>query len=102
MRGFAKISDYQQEGPGFNPRPGRVLNIGRPSLATPSVDRDDRDAKPAIDPVSQRSIEGPKITHTLANKSRPMPVLWTVSRAFLARALDSGIWTTFPHVNDQV
>ena len=29
-----KISDYQPEGAGFNPQPGR------PSFATPSVDRD--------------------------------------------------------------
>ena len=35
-----KISDYQPEGPGFNLRPGRGLNFGRPSFATPSVDRD--------------------------------------------------------------
>ena len=35
-----KISDYQQEGPGFNSRPGRVLNFGQPSFAPPSVDRD--------------------------------------------------------------
>ena len=35
-----KISDYPPEGPGFNPRPGRGLNFGRPSFATPSVDRD--------------------------------------------------------------
>ena len=35
-----KISDCQQEEPGFNPRPGRGLNFGRPSFATPSVDRD--------------------------------------------------------------
>ena len=35
-----KISDCQPEGPGFNPRPGRWLNFGRPSFATPSVDRD--------------------------------------------------------------
>ena len=35
-----KISDCQPEGPGFNPRPGRGLNFGRPSFATPSVDRD--------------------------------------------------------------
>ena len=34
-----KISDCQPEGPGFNPRPGRGLNFGRPSFATPSVDR---------------------------------------------------------------
>ena len=35
-----KISDCQPEGPGFNPWPGRGLNFGRPSFATPSVDRD--------------------------------------------------------------
>ena len=35
-----KISDCQPEGPGFNPRPGRGLNFGRPSFATPSMDRD--------------------------------------------------------------
>ena len=35
-----KISYCQPEGPGFNPRPGRGLNFGRPSFATPSVDRD--------------------------------------------------------------
>ena len=34
-----KISDYQPEGPGFNPRPGGGLNFGRPSFATPIVDR---------------------------------------------------------------
>ena len=33
-----KISNYQPEGPGFNPRPGRGLNFGRPSFAAPSVD----------------------------------------------------------------
>ena len=36
----SKISDCQPEGPGFNPPPGRALNFGRPSFATPSVDRD--------------------------------------------------------------
>ena len=35
-----KISDCQTEGPRFNPRPGRGSNFGRPSFATPSVDRD--------------------------------------------------------------
>ena len=35
-----KISDYQPEGPGFNPRPGRGLYFGRPSFATPSMERD--------------------------------------------------------------
>ena len=37
---IGKISDYQPEGPGFIPRPGRGLNFGRPSFSTPSVDRD--------------------------------------------------------------
>ena len=36
----SKISDFQPEGPRFKPRPGRGLNFGRPSFATPSVDRD--------------------------------------------------------------
>ena len=40
-----KISDYQPEGSGFNPRPGRGLNFGRPSFATQSVDKD---VKPLI------------------------------------------------------
>ena len=35
-----KISDCQPWGPGFNPRPGRGLNFGQPSFATPSMDRD--------------------------------------------------------------
>ena len=35
-----KISGYQPEGPGFNPRPVRGLNFRRPSFATLSVDRD--------------------------------------------------------------
>ena len=36
-----KISDRQPGGPGFNSRPpGRGLNFGQPSFATPSVDRD--------------------------------------------------------------
>ena len=35
-----KMSDCQQEGSGFNPWPGQGLNFGRPSFATPSVDRD--------------------------------------------------------------
>ena len=36
----SKISDCQPEGTGLNPQPGRGLNFGRPSFATPSVDRD--------------------------------------------------------------
>ena len=35
----------------------------------------DRDVKRL---VSQRSIGGLKRTHTLADRSKPMPVLWTV------------------------
>ena len=35
-----KISDYQPEGPGFNPRPDGGLNFGRPSFTSPPVDRD--------------------------------------------------------------
>ena len=35
-----KVSDYQPECPGFNPRPGQGLNFGQPSFTTPSVDRD--------------------------------------------------------------
>ena len=35
-----KFSDCQPGGPGFNPQPGRGLNFGRTSFATPSVDRD--------------------------------------------------------------
>ena len=37
---LVRFSDYQPEGPGFNPRPGRGLNFRRPSFATPFVDRD--------------------------------------------------------------
>ena len=40
-----KISDYQPEGSGFNPRPGQGLNFWRPFSTTPSVDRD---AKPLV------------------------------------------------------
>ena len=36
----SKISDCQPDGPGFNPQVGRGLNLGCPSFATPSVDRD--------------------------------------------------------------
>ena len=35
-----KVSDYQPECPGFNPRPGQGLNFGQPSFTSPSVDRD--------------------------------------------------------------
>ena len=46
-----KISDCQPESPGFNPRPGRGLNFGRPSFATPSVDRD-------VKPLSLNILSG--------------------------------------------
>ena len=36
----SKISDFQPEGPEFNPRPGQGLNFGRPSFTTPPVDGD--------------------------------------------------------------
>ena len=35
-----KVSDYQPEGPGFNPRSGRGLNFGRRPFATPSIGRE--------------------------------------------------------------
>ena len=70
----SKISDCQPEGPGFNPRLGRGLNFGCPSFATLSVDRD-----VTVGLVSRHSIGGLKRTHTLVDKSRLMPVLWTVT-----------------------
>ena len=66
-----KIPDCQAEGPGFNSRPGRGLNFGRPSFATPSH------VKPLVQ--SRPSIGGLKRTHTLVDKIRLMPVLWTVT-----------------------
>ena len=55
-----KISDYQPEGSGFNPRPGRRLNFGRPSFATPSVDRD---VKPLVKPPKVLSGDLKEPTH---------------------------------------
>ena len=52
-----KISDYQLEGPRFNPRLCRGLNIGQPSFATPSVDRD---VKPLVQ--SPDALSG-ELTH---------------------------------------
>ena len=69
-----KISDCQPGGPGFNPRPGRELNFGRPSFATPSVDRDVKLLVYSFDVLS-----GDLGTHTLVDKSRLMLVLWTVT-----------------------
>ena len=48
-----KISDCQPEGPGFNPRPGRELNFGRPSFATLSVDRDVKLLVQSLDVLSR-------------------------------------------------
>ena len=48
-----KISDYQPEGPGFNPRPDRGLNFERPSFATPSLDRH-------VNPIRPGLFEGDK------------------------------------------
>ena len=56
----AKTSDCQPKCPGFNPWPGRGLNFGQPSQ-------------------SRHSIGGFKRTYTLVDKSRLMPVLWTVT-----------------------
>ena len=36
----SEVSAVGQGGPGFDPQPGRDLNLLRPSFATPSVDRD--------------------------------------------------------------
>ena len=40
VRAVGKISACQLGGPEFNPQSGRGLSFGRPSFATPSVDRD--------------------------------------------------------------
>ena len=55
-----KISDYQPEGPGFNPWPGRGLNFGRPSFATPSVDWD---VKPLVKSLAVLSGDLKELTH---------------------------------------
>ena len=43
-----KISDCQPEGPGFNLRPGRGLNFGRPSNSFSTPRSVDRDVKPLV------------------------------------------------------
>ena len=68
-----KISDCLPEAPGFNPRPGRGLNFGRP-FATPSVDRD---VKPLV--YSLDVLSGDLNGHALVDKSRLVPVLWTAT-----------------------
>ena len=70
-----KISDCQPEGSRFNPRPGRGLNFGWPSFATPSVDRDVK----VIGLVSRRSIGGLQRSHAFLEKSCVIPVLWFVN-----------------------
>ena len=55
-----KISDCQLEGPGFNPRPGRGLNFGLPSFATPSVGRD---VKPLVLSLNYLSGDLKEPTH---------------------------------------
>ena len=42
LRGWhsCKMSNYQSEGPGFNPVPGQALYFGQPSFTMPSADRD--------------------------------------------------------------
>ena len=58
----------------LNVRPGRGLNFGRPSLATPSVDRDVKPMVWSLDVLSEDLKEPPFV-----DKSRLMPVLWTVN-----------------------
>ena len=53
-----KISDCQQGGSGFNHRPGRGLNFGRPSFVTPSVDRDVKQLVWPLDVLSG-DLKGP-------------------------------------------
>ena len=66
------LSSYQPEGSRFIRRPGRGLNLERPSFAKPSVDRD-------VKPLVQ------SFNHILDDRSRLMPVLWTVSPISEAR-----------------
>ena len=50
------ISDYQPEGPGFNPRPGSRVEL-RATFTTPAP-RVDRDVKPLVQSISRRSVGG--------------------------------------------
>ena len=73
----SKISDCQLWGPGFNQaRPGQGLNFGRPSFATPSVDRD---VKPLVYSLDVLSGDLKEPAHLSGDKRRLMPVLWTVT-----------------------
>ena len=55
-----KISDNQTEGSGLNPRPGRGMNFGRPSIATPSVYSD---VKPLVQSLNILSGDLKEPTH---------------------------------------
>ena len=54
--------------------------VGRPSFTTPI--REQGRLKPLVWIVSQRSIAGLKRAHTLVDKRRLMPVLWTVTSSY--------------------
>ena len=64
-----KICDCQPEGRGFNPRPGRGLNLGWPSFATPSVDRDVELSVNSPETLSHRT----KTAQSLQGVSRVIP-----------------------------
>ena len=55
-----KISDCQPEGPGSIPGLVEGLNFGRPSFATPSVDRD---VKPLVWPLDVLLGDSKEPTH---------------------------------------
>ena len=67
-----KIAECQPEGPGFNPWPGRGLNFGRPSFATPSVDKN---VKPLILSLDILSWDLKEPTHISIRVLRVIPVL---------------------------
>ena len=58
----SKISNCQLEGPDFNAWPGRGLNFGRPSFATPSVVGD---VKPLVLSLDNLSGDLKEPTHFL-------------------------------------
>ena len=72
MVGSLKSTANQLEDPGLNPWLGQGLNFGRSSLATPSV-------KLLVQSHDILSWDLKEPRHTLINKSRLKPVLWTVS-----------------------
>ena len=69
-----KISDYQAEGPGLN-----SARLGVELWTTFFRHTVGGQGCQDVGLVSQRSIGGLKRTHTLVDKSRLMPVLWTVT-----------------------